>query len=58
MKINITPQDIVKMSVDKVTALGKVDKFTEGVFKIPVKIINEPEGGKINSVSKGIEIYL
>lgn len=43
-------------SVNKVNIIGKVDKFTEGSFKIPVTVINEPIGVKINSFPKEIEI--
>ena len=34
----------------------EVDKFTEGRFKIPVTVINEPEGIKMNTFPKQIEV--
>ena len=45
----------IKMSDNKVKISGKVDKFTEGTFKIPVKIINVPEGVHITTFPKEIE---
>lgn len=45
----------IKMSANKVKISGKVDKFTEGTFKIPVKIINVPEGVSITTFPKEIE---
>lgn len=45
----------IKMSANKVKISGKVDKFTEGTFKIPVKIINVPEGVRITTFPKEIE---
>jgi hypothetical protein len=45
----------VKMSANKVKISGKVDKFTEGTFRIPVKIINVPEGVHITTFPKEIE---
>lgn len=44
------------ISTHTVQVLGRVDKFTEGVLKIPVQIINEPENIKINPFPKEIEI--
>lgn len=34
----------------------EVDKFTEGRFKIPVIVVNEPEGIKMNTFPKQIEV--
>ncbi|MBK5208717.1 MAG: hypothetical protein JJE44_04335 [Flavobacteriaceae bacterium] len=46
----------IKMSASKVKISGKVDKFTEGTFKIPVNIINVPEGVKVTTFPKEIEV--
>lgn len=46
----------LQLSNTEVSVKGKVDKFTEDVFKIPVIIINEPEGVKINPFPKEIEV--
>ncbi len=43
-------------SSNKVRITGKVDKFTEGKFTIPVSIINEPDGVKVNPFPKQIEV--
>jgi hypothetical protein len=48
--------DHVKWLVDKIQVTGKVDKFTEGRIKVPVKIINEPAGVKLNPFPKEIEV--
>jgi YbbR-like protein len=48
--INIT------ISSSKVKVNGAVDKFTEGSFTIPVALINKPEGVKINTFPKQIEV--
>jgi hypothetical protein len=45
----------IKMSANKVKISGSVDKFTEGTFKIPVKIINVPQGVHITTFPKEIE---
>jgi hypothetical protein len=46
----------VELSVNKVKLSGEIDKFTEGSFKIPVKIINQPEGVEVNPFPKQIEV--
>lgn len=46
----------IKMSATKVKISGKVDKFTEGTFKIPVTIINVPDGVKVTTFPKEIEV--
>jgi hypothetical protein len=48
--------DQILYSVSQVLIQGKVDKFTEGRFSIPVIVINEPDGVKINPFPKEIEI--
>jgi len=46
----------IKMSAIKVKVNGKVEKFTEGTFKIPVSIINVPFGVKVTTFPKEIEV--
>lgn len=46
----------IKMSAIKVKVNGKVDKFTEGAFKIPVTIINAPFGVTVTTFPKEIEV--
>ncbi|WP_372770286.1 CdaR family protein, partial [Lutibacter sp.] len=46
----------IKMSASTVKITGKVDKFTEGIFTIPVAIINIPEGVKVTTFPKEIEV--
>ncbi|PHQ55990.1 MAG: hypothetical protein COC16_04190 [Lutibacter sp.] len=46
----------VIVSTNKVKISGVVDKFTEGSFIIPVVLINEPEGVKINTFPKEIKV--
>lgn len=46
----------VKLSINKVKIAGDVDKFTEGNFKIPVTIINQPEGITVNPFPKEIDV--
>ena len=46
----------IKMSATKVKISGKVDKFTEGNFKIPVTIINVPDGVNVTTFPKEIEV--
>ncbi|MBP8792749.1 MAG: hypothetical protein KBH29_06180 [Lutibacter sp.] len=41
---------------EKITIEGKVDKFTEGTFVLPVTIVNKPEGIKIAPFPKEIEV--
>ncbi|MDF1518442.1 MAG: YbbR-like domain-containing protein [Lutibacter sp.] len=46
----------IKMSAIKIKVKGKVEKFTEGTFKIPVTIINVPFGVKVTTFPKEIEV--
>ena len=46
----------IKMSAKKVKVSGKVDKFTEGTFNIPVTIINVPFGVIVTTFPKEIEV--
>ena len=48
--------DLVKLSTDEIQIMGEVDKFTEGKISIPVVIINDPEGVKINPFPKEIQV--
>lgn len=56
LKLILPANKNVKLSANKIKVSGKVDKFTEGRFKIPVKIINEPDGVKLNPFPKEIEV--
>jgi YbbR domain-containing protein len=51
-----TKNKLVKLSESEVRVTAKVDKFTEGNFKVPVKIINVPEGIKVNPFPKEINV--
>lgn len=46
----------ITMAANQVKISGKVDKFTEGTFKIPATIINVPEGVKVITFPKEIEV--
>lgn len=46
----------VVLSTNTVELTGIIDKFTEGSFKIPVLIINQPDGIKVNPFPKQIEV--
>jgi YbbR domain-containing protein len=46
----------IKLSETNVKLTGKVDKFTEGRFTIPVSIINQPQNVIINPFPKEIEL--
>ncbi|UMB61557.1 YbbR-like domain-containing protein [Lutibacter sp. A80] len=46
----------VVLSSNKIKLTGAVDKFTEGSFKTPVVIINQPESVNINPFPKQIEV--
>jgi len=48
--------NLVQLSADVVQIVGEVDKFTEGNINIPVVIINEPEGVKVNPFPKEIQV--
>ncbi|MDV7188116.1 CdaR family protein [Lutibacter sp. TH_r2] len=50
-------QTNVKATVNKVKIISKVDKFTEGKFKIPVAIINQPDNILVKPFPKEIEVY-
>ena len=47
----------VEVLLKSIKVVGKVDKFTEGTFKIPVTIINKPIGVKVNPFPKEIEVH-
>ncbi len=51
-----TKKSNLMFSVTEVKIQARVDKFTEGRFSIPVTIINEPAGVKINPFPKEIEV--
>ncbi len=46
----------ITLSERSIRIKGNVDKFTEGSFILPVTIINEPDGIKINPFPKEIEV--
>lgn len=46
----------VEISRNEIEYFGEVDRFTEGSIKIPVVIINEPPGVKVNPYPKEIEL--
>ncbi|NOR27380.1 MAG: hypothetical protein GQ540_02510 [Lutibacter sp.] len=43
-------------SATKIIVTGKVDKFTEGKFMLPITLINKPENMQINTFPKEIEV--
>jgi len=49
-------EGFIDLSEDSVRVFGEVDKFTEGSFSVPVVIINEPVGIKVNPFPKEIDI--
>jgi len=52
-----TPKNLdLKMNVSKVLVQGKVDKFTEGTFLLPYKIINVPKGIVVNTFPKKVKV--
>ena len=46
----------IKLSNTKVTVSAEVEKFTEGSLDVPVRIINVPEGTRINHYPKTVTI--
>lgn len=46
----------IKLSDTKVTVSAEVEKFTEGSLDVPVRIINVPEGTRINHYPKTVTI--
>ena len=51
-----TDNSKLDLSSNSVRVLGSVDKFTEGILKIPVRFINEPDNTVINPFPKEIEV--
>jgi hypothetical protein len=51
-----TKNEFFKASVNNVKVIAKVDKFTEGKFKVPVTIINKPNNVVINTFPREIEV--
>jgi len=43
-------------SIENILFKAEIDKFTEGKIKVPVEIINVPEGIKVNPFPKEIEL--
>ncbi len=46
----------IRFSHQKVTLIGKVDKFTEGKFELPFSVINIPVGVDLNTFPKKIKL--
>jgi len=46
----------VIVAIKRVNIKGEVEKFTEGKFKLPIIVVNEPDGVKINTFPKEIEV--
>jgi len=46
----------VIVAIKKINIKGEVEKFTEGKFKLPIIVVNEPDGVKINTFPKEIEV--
>lgn len=46
----------LKISVEHVTLSAKVEKFTEGAFKIPVELINVPKGLQVKYFPKEVTV--
>lgn len=46
----------VKLSRSNIKVSGKVEKFTEGTFEVPVNIINLPSDVKINYFPKTVQV--
>lgn len=54
----VIPKNIhsLKVSTDFATVTGKVEKFTEGSFKIPFKVTNLPDGIDLTILNKKVEV--
>ncbi|MGV6844609.1 MAG: CdaR family protein [Lutibacter sp.] len=46
----------IQINAQKVKVIGKVDKFTEGTFNFPVKVINKPKNVAITTLPEEIEV--
>ena len=46
----------VKLNLEKVKAEILVDKFTEGSFEVPIKIIGIPKGTELNTFPKKVKV--
>lgn len=47
----------LKVTSEFATISGRVEKFTEGVFEIPYKVLNLPEGVDVTSLHKTVKVY-
>jgi hypothetical protein len=47
----------LKVASEFATISGRVEKFTEGVFEIPYKVLNLPEGVDVTSLHKTVKVY-
>lgn len=54
----VIPENInsLKVSSEFTTVTGKVEKFTEGTFEIPFKVINLPDGIDLTTLNKKVEV--
>jgi len=55
----ILPENSANIKVDSeyTTISGKVEKFTEGSFKIPFKVTNLPENVELTMLNKTVEVF-
>lgn len=55
----ILPKNLnsIKVNINTTTISGKVERFTEGTFKIPFKIINLPEDIELTTLDKTVEVF-
>jgi hypothetical protein len=47
----------LKVTSEFATISGRVEKFTEGAFEIPYKVLNLPEGVDVTSLYKTVKVY-
>lgn len=46
----------IKINIDSVSVIGKVDKFTEGKFDVPYLVNNLPENTQLNTLHKKVTV--
>lgn len=46
----------IKLNLNAVAISGKVEKFTEGSFNVPFRVVNLPENIELNTLSKTVEV--
>ena len=54
----ILPENLsnIKVNSNFTTVGGKVEKFTEGTFKITFKVMNLPESVELTTLNKSVEV--